>query len=190
LRGNSKVKTIGAGTAILLLYNFPLLVSDSPSDLTQAQGRTEAVITREYTDSLVGTTSARLEVLPKNVSYAVQVLDGWIDGLACIYDAESKEAVSALTEALRSAILEVHPFWDRGPVAAFYAIRLSNGPLQKHSIFFIPARSPDGSGIQLIGGYDDGTLRLAPELEERLGTWRKRSDVRLSRKAPSGDCGN
>jgi hypothetical protein len=184
------MKTIGAATAVSLLYASQLLASDGPSNLAQAPDRSDPVITKEYTDSLVGTTSARLEVLPKNVSYAVQVMDGWIDGLACIYDAESGQAISALSEALRSAILEAHPLKDRGPVGAFYAIRLSIGPLQKHSIFFIPARSPDGSGVQLVGGYDDGTLRLAPELEERLEIWRKRPDVRLTHKAPSGDCGN
>jgi hypothetical protein len=190
LRSNSKMKTIRAATAILLLYTSRLLASDRPPNAAQAEGRTDAVITKEYSDSLVGTTAARLEVIPKGVSYAVEPMDGWFDGLACFYDAESSEAVSALTEALRSAILEVHPVKDRKPVAATYAIKLSSGLSQKHSIYFILARTPDGSGIQIIGGYDDGILRLAPELTERLEAWRRRPDVRLTRKAPSGDCAN
>jgi hypothetical protein len=184
------MKTIRAATAILLLYTSPLLASDSPANSAQAGSRTDSVTTKEYADSLVGTTSARLEVIPNGVSYAVEPMDGWFDGLACLYDAESSEAVLALTEALRSAILEVHPVKDRGPIAASHAIKLSNGLSQKHSIYFIRARTPDGSGIQIIGGYDDGTLRLAPELTDRLEAWRKRSDVRLTRKAPAGDCGN
>jgi hypothetical protein len=184
------MKTIRAATAIFLLYTSPLLASDNPPNSAQAEGRADSVITKEYADSLVGTTSARLEVIAKGVSYAVEPMDGWFDGLACFYDAESSEAVSALSEALRSAILEVHPVKNRGPVAASYAIKLSNGSSQKDSIYFILARTVDGSGMQIIGGYDAGTLRLAPELTDRLETWRKRPDVRLTRKAPAGDCRN
>jgi hypothetical protein len=184
------MKTIRAATAILLLYSSPLLASDSAPISAQAEGPTDSVISKEYSDSLVGATSARLEVIPKGVSYAVEPMDGWFDGLACFYDAESSEAVSALTEVLRSAILEIHPMKSRRPVAAAYAIKLSSGSFRKHSIYFILARTPEGSGVQITGGYDDGTLRLAPELTDQLETWRKRSDVRLTRKAPAGDCGN
>ncbi len=77
------------------------------------------------------------EVIPKGTSYAVQPMDGWFDSLACFYDAESNDAVLALTNALRDAILVVHALKSRGHVAAFYAIKLSGGPLQKHSIYFI-----------------------------------------------------
>jgi hypothetical protein len=184
------MKSIRAAAAMLLLCASPLFAADDPPNSAPAQGSAPSVITKEYADSLLGSTSARLEVIPVGVAYAVEPMDTWFDGLACFYDAESSAAVSALTEALRSTILAVHPVKNRRPVAAAYAIKLRSSLIQKHAIYFIPAMTPDGSGIQIIGGYDDGTLLLAPVLKERLEAWRKRPDVRLTRKAPTGDCGN
>ena len=84
------MKTIRAATAILLLYTSRLLASDSPPNSPQAEGRTDAVITKEYADSLLGTTSARLEVIPKGVSYVVEPMDDWFDGLRIAFTTQSQ----------------------------------------------------------------------------------------------------
>jgi hypothetical protein len=167
----------------------PTLASDTSADSSKNVNQATSEVLKEFVGSLAGITSVRLEVKPNNVSYAVEVMDGWIDQVACIYDTNSQSAVSALLAALRDDVLEVHPIVGRGPVATWYAIRLSSGPTQVHSIFFYPHSDPPLSDGPFIGAYEAGTMLVARELRPRLEAWRKRTDVRLTRAAPAGSCG-
>jgi hypothetical protein len=54
-------------------------------------------------------TSVRVEVMPSNVSYVIQVMDDRIDQVACIYDSSATGAVAELVDAVRMAVLNGHP---------------------------------------------------------------------------------
>ena len=174
---------------IFCLCTAHTFAADSHSAPLDNGNHAKSQVTKEFLASLAGARSVRLEVKPANVSYAVEVMDGWIDRVACIYDTNSPAAVSALVDALRDDVLEVHPAAGRGPVPTWYAVRVSNGLAQLHSVYFYPASNPASSDGPFIGAYEGGTMLVARELGPRLEAWRKRTDVRLTREAPAGSCG-
>ncbi len=176
-------------SAIFCLCAAPDVASDRPADLPGNGNHVKSEVTQDFVGSLAGITLVRVEVKPANVSYAVEVMDGWIDRVACIYDSNSPAAVASLVDALKADVLEVHPVVGRGPVPTWYAIRVSNGFRQVHSLYFYPASNPTSSDGPFIGAYEGGTMAVARELEPRLEAWTKRTDVRLTRRAPAGSCG-